>query len=59
MAVAVASRKLDKAQTVAVGVEPHRLGVDGDHSAERDGFGQVVLVEVDGGVRHELRVAHP
>src|ERR1700750_1759722 len=39
-------------------VQPHRLGINGDDRTQREAFRQVVPVEVDGAVRHELRDAH-
>ena len=42
---AIASRKLDEAEPVAMGVEAQRLGIDGDARAEAQPGGQVALVQ--------------
>src|SRR3954465_12339851 len=39
-------------------VEPHRFGIDGDDRSEHHVLRQVVPIQVDGAVRHELRDAH-
>jgi len=39
MRIPVTRRKLDEAQSVAVRVQPHRLGVNGDHRPKFDAFG--------------------
>src|ERR1700693_631829 len=58
MRVAIAARQLHQAQPVAMWVEPHRLGIDGDDRPQHKALRQVVPVKVDGGVRHELCDAH-
>ena len=45
MGVAVAGRKLDDAQPVAMRVQPHRLGIDRDRRPEIDAFGKVAAVK--------------
>jgi hypothetical protein len=44
--VAIAARELNETQPVAVRVEPHCLGVDGDRVAEQQPFRQVALVQL-------------
>ena len=48
MGGAIAGRKLDEAQAVAVGVETHGLGIDGDAVAPGQTVGQITVVQVDG-----------
>src|SRR5262249_15283272 len=50
MGVAVPGRELDQAQPVAIWVEPHCLGVDGDDRPKADAFGQIGVIKL---------VAHP
>ncbi len=47
MTVAVAGRELHEAQPVAMRMQAHRLGVDGDDGAEIDALGQIFLVQLD------------
>src|SRR5690606_38193533 len=51
MGVAVARRKLDHAKLVALGIEPHRLGIDRDAGAESEACREIALVQRD---RHML-----
>src|SRR5208282_5798725 len=48
MRVPVSCRELYQAQPVAMRVEPHRLGVDGDGRAELDALGQVAPMQLVG-----------
>ena len=48
MGVAVAGGKLDDAEGVAMGDQPHGFAVDGDHGTEVQPFGQIALVYVVG-----------
>ena len=52
---AVAFGDLRETEPVAIGVEPQRLGVDGDRAMVTGKVGQVVLVETDG--RHRITLA--
>jgi hypothetical protein len=45
---AVAGRKLDQAEPVAMAVQTHGLGVDRDYVAEVEAVGQVAPVEFEG-----------
>ena len=58
MRMPVAARQLHQAQPVTMRVEPHRLGIHGDDRTQREALRQVVPVQVDGAVRHELSDAH-
>ena len=59
MRVAVSGRKLDEAQPVAMRVEPHRLGIDGDHRPQVDIFGQVTAIKPMGHPRQPAHRAFP
>src|SRR5918994_1604552 len=47
VAFAIARRELYQTQPVAIGIQAHRFGIHGDHGAEIETFGQVLLVQVD------------
>ncbi len=47
MGVAVAGRKLDQAKPVAMGIEPHGLGVDGHAGTKRQVGGKVAAMKAD------------
>src|ERR1700739_1474745 len=48
MSVPIPRRELDEAQPVAVRVEPHRFGVDGDSRPVTDAFWQVAVIKFVG-----------
>jgi hypothetical protein len=47
MGIAVAGRQLHEAQPVAMGIETHGLGVDGDHRTEGESGRKVAAVKAD------------
>src|SRR5690348_4353858 len=48
MRVAIACRKLQEAQSVAMRVEAHRFGVDGNCRSEVDAFRKIIAIKVVG-----------
>src|SRR6516164_10153128 len=48
MRVPVSCRKLDEAQPVAMRVEPHSLGIDGDSGPEIKAFGKITAIKLMG-----------
>ena len=56
--VAVAVRHLHEAKAVSDRIEAHCFGVYGNDGTQGQAFGQVIAVEVDGAVGHELSNAH-
>ncbi len=51
MRIAVAGRKLHEAEPVAVVLQPHRLGIDGDVALKFKPVGQVAFMQVNGNGR--------
>jgi hypothetical protein len=48
MRVTIPRRQLDKAEPVAMRVQPHRFGIDGDILAKIDSVRQVIMVKMYG-----------
>src|SRR5215472_12382979 len=59
MRLAVSRRELQKAQPVAMRVEAHRLGVDGDDRSEIDAFREVTQIKLMGHAAQRSAAARP
>src|SRR5947208_6206661 len=65
MCVSVPRRELHEAQSVAMRIEPHRFGIDGDRRSEADTLGKITVVQPVGhlaprvGHRARIGVMHP
>ena len=47
MAIAITSRQLNEAEPVAMRIEPHGLGIDGDAVAEVKAVWEVTFIQFD------------